>query len=91
MNDERIQSIVLEAIKSITGTDKPERYASMNYSSYEIAYKAVVIALEIDLKSFLKNKYTLWKEYPLSGNDSMKIKISGLAEIYEDLFGEEIQ
>lgn len=44
-----------------------------------------------EIKSFLKDKYNLWKEFLLNGNDSMKIKISGLEEIYEDLFGETIE
>ena len=83
MNDERIQSIVLEAISQVEQTSNPAKYAEFNFNVYEIAYKAV--------KSFLKNKYNLWKEYLLNGNDSMKIKISGLSEIYEELFGEEIE
>lgn len=46
---------------------------------------------EKEIKSFLKNKYNLWKGFLLNGNDSMKIKISGLEEIYEDLFGKAIE
>ena len=90
MNDEKIQSIVLEAISQVEQTSNPAKYAEFNYNVYEIAYKAVEIALEVNLKSFLKHKYNMWKERLLSGNDSMKIKISGLEEIYEDLFGEAI-
>ena len=55
---------------------------------YEEALEKVGDWKDDELKSFLKGKYNLWKEYFLNGNDSMKIKISGLAEIYEDLFGE---
>lgn len=58
---------------------------------YEEALEKMGDWKDNELKSFLKGKYGLWKEHLLNGNDSMKIKISGLEEIYEDLFGEAIE
>lgn len=46
MNDEKIQSIVLEAISQVEQTSNPAKYAEFNYNVYEIAYKAVEIALK---------------------------------------------
>lgn len=46
MNDEKIQSIVLEAISQVEQTSNPVKYAEFNYNVYEIAYKAVEIALK---------------------------------------------
>lgn len=42
---EKCQKTVLDAIKQVINTEKPEKYASMNYSAYLIAMKAVEIAL----------------------------------------------
>ena len=43
--EEKIQKIVLKAIQEVVKTNNPVRYASMNYSVYEVAMKAVEIAL----------------------------------------------
>lgn len=43
--EEKIQQIVLKAIKEVKHTNDPIQYASMNYSTYEIAIKEVEIAL----------------------------------------------
>lgn len=55
---------------------------------YEEALEKMGDWKDEETKSILKDKYNLWKGFLMNGNDSMKIKISGLAEIYEDLFGE---
>lgn len=46
MDDEKIQSIVLEAISQVEQVSNPAKYASFNYNVYEIACKAVEIALK---------------------------------------------
>lgn len=42
---EKIQNIVLKAISEVQHTTNPAQYASMNYSVYEVAMRAVEIAL----------------------------------------------
>jgi hypothetical protein len=44
--EEKAQGIVLEAIKKIRNVSDPARYASMNYSVYEVAMEAVKQALQ---------------------------------------------
>ena len=58
---EQVQPIVLQAISEIKHTDKPERYASMNYSVYEVALRAVEIALYGKEKK--QEVYVLLHEY----------------------------
>jgi len=58
---EQVQPIVLKAISEIEHTDKPERYASMNYSVYEVALRAVEIALYGKEKK--QEVYVLLHEY----------------------------
>ena len=43
--EEKIQKIVLKAISEVKKTNNPAQYASMNYNVYEVAMKAVEIAL----------------------------------------------
>ena len=42
---EKIQKIVLKAISEVKHTTNPAQYASMNYNVYEVAMRAVEIAL----------------------------------------------
>jgi len=43
--EEKIQKIVLKAISEMEHTSDPAQYASWNYNVYEVAMKAVEIAL----------------------------------------------
>lgn len=42
---EKVQNIVLKAISEVKHTTNPAQYASWNYSVYEVAIRAVEIAL----------------------------------------------
>lgn len=55
---------------------------------YEEALEKMGDWKDEETKSILRDRYNIWKVFLLNGHDSMKIKISGLQEIYEELFGE---
>lgn len=55
---------------------------------YEEALEKMGDWKDEETKSILKDKYNIWKVSLLNGNDFMGIKINGLTEIYEELFGE---
>lgn len=44
--EEKAQGIVLEAIKKIRNVSDPARYASMNYSVYEVAMEVANVMNE---------------------------------------------
>ena len=58
---------------------------------YEEALEKMGDWKDEETKSILRDRYNIWKVFLLNGHDSMKIKISGLQEIYEELFGEGIE
>lgn len=44
--EEKIQQIALNAIKAVTNTSDPVKYASLNYNIYEVALMAAKLAME---------------------------------------------
>lgn len=101
MNDEKIQSIVLEAISQVEQTSNPVKYAEFNYNVYEIAYKAVEIALKqetryardaaLDMAEYKdKMNYEQLKEHEKELYEQFITSISNLYDCNDEFFYNEV-